>query len=326
MERRPILRTLPLLLPAAALLLSGCVTIQLLDGRGKELIETTVHGDAGPKILLVQIDGVISETAPEPVFLLGTEDSTVARMREDLTRAREDASIAALLLRIDSPGGTATASDIIYSELVRYKRETGVPIVAQLMGTATSGGYYVAMAADRVIAHPTTVTGSIGVIFSGVNVAGLMEKLGVEDQTITSGEHKDTGTPLRRMTDEERAQIQSVLDDLHARFEQVVVQGRSGLDAKEVRTLADGRVFSASQAEASGLIDEIGDLEEAVARAEGLAGIPSSRVVTYHRPREWQNNLYTGPAVPATVKLDLGLPPWATSGPRFLYLWSPAAR
>ena len=153
----------------------------------------------------------------------------MSRVREQLDRARDDPEVRALLLRINSPGGTATASDLVYGEILRFKRERGVPVVAQLMGLATSGGYYVAMAADVVVAHPTTVTGSIGVRFVSVSLAGLMEKVGIEDQTLVAGSHKDAGSPLRRLTREERAHLQSVLDDLHSRFEQVVAAGRPNL-------------------------------------------------------------------------------------------------
>ena len=131
------------------------------------------------------------------------------------------------------------------------------------MGMATSGGYYVAMSADAVVAYPTTITGSIGVIFTSVNLAGLMEKIGVEDQTITAGRHKDAGSPLRRMTGEERRHIQRVLDDLHARFVEVVASGRPALAPDALRALSDGRIFSAREAREAGLVDRIGDLEDA---------------------------------------------------------------
>ena len=305
---------------------SGCVSIHLLGGSRRPLVESVVHGETGPKILLLDIEGMINE-APERSWLgLRRGESTVSRVREQLDRAREDSAVRALLLRINSPGGTATASDIAYREILDFKRERDVPVVAQLMGIATSGGYYVAMAADRVIAHPTTVTGSIGVRFASVNVVGLMQKLGIEDQTLTAGEHKGAGSPLRRMTAAERAQIQSILDDMHERFKGVVAAGRGGLDAEQIDELADGRVFSAPQAEALGLVDGIGYLDDAVAECEQLAGLAASRVVTYHRPREWKQNLYTGPLVPVRVKLELASPLPEIPRPGFLYLWAPGVR
>ena len=210
-------------------------------------------------------------------------------------------------------------------ELVEFKRSQGIPVVAQLMGTATSGGYYVAMPADRVIANPTTVTGSIGVLFSGINVAGLMHKLGIEDQTLTSGEYKDAGSPLRAMTGVEREQIQSVLDDLHARFKAVVNQGRPNLSAEQVDALAEGAIYSADQALENGLVDAIGYLEQAVAEAERRAGLKDSRVITYHRSREWKRNLYTRSAIPEKLTLDWGAPFPELRSPGFHYLWLPGS-
>ena len=305
---------------------AGCISIHFLDGGPQPLVESVVHGTSGPKILLLDIEGMISEAAEARGFLTPQGESTVSRVREQLDRAREDSGVRALLIRINSPGGTATASDVVYRELLDFKRERGIPVVAQLMGLATSGGYYVAMASDRIFAHPTTVTGSIGVRFSGVNVSGLMDKLGIEDQTITAGEFKDAGSPLRAMAAEERAQIQSILDDLHDRFKAVVAAGRSALDAERIQILADGRIFSAVQAQANGLVDEVGYLQDAVAEIERRAGLESSRVVTYHRPTEWRQNLYTRPPVPPRLRLELVSPFLEFPRPGFLYLWAPGVR
>jgi len=308
---------------ALALAATACITVNLPGVRLEPLVETVVAGERGPKILLLEIDGVIRE-APEAAGFLGTTtEGTVARVREELDRARADDEVRALLLRINSPGGTVTGSDVIHREIRRFKEERGLPVVAQLMGLATSGGYYVALAADRIQAQPTTVTGSIGVIFTSVNVAGLMEKIGVEDQTLTSGEQKGTGSILRRMRPEERAHLQSVLDDLYERFLATVREGRPDLGAEDVQRVADGRIFSASQALELGLVDGVGFLEDAVDEAERRAGLETSRVVTYHRPREYESNLYTRPAAPRAPDLRV-LPAWLEPrGPSFLYLWAP---
>jgi protease-4 len=294
----------------------------MLGGVPGPLEESRVFGDGRDKILLLDVDGVISE-APGSSTLFREEESTVARVREQLDHARADGGIRALVLRIDSPGGTATASDLVYREVLEFKRERGVPVVAQLMGTATSGGYYVAMAADRVIAHPTTVTGSIGVRFSGINLVGLMEKLGIEDQTLTAGRYKDAGSPLRRMTDVERAQIQSVLDDLHTRFKAVVASNRTKLDSDRLNGLAQGSVYSANQALSNGLVDQVGYLEDSVAEAERRAGLRSSQVITYHRSQEWKQNLYNQSRIPSKITLEMGAPLPTLPTPGFLYLWMP---
>jgi protease-4 len=272
---------------------TGCISIDVLGGgAGAPLVESVVQGSEGPKILLLDIDGVISGAVPASSLLGFRTTSMVERVRETLDRAAEDEDVRAVLLRIDSPGGTATASEQIYTEVIRFKERADVPVVAQMLTTAASGGYYIAMAADTVQAHPTTVTGSIGVIFTSVNFAGLMEKLGVEDQTITGGKFKDAGSPFRRLTTEERGQLQTIVDDLHDRFRDIVAVGRPKLSLEEVTALANGRIYSAPQALENGLVDRIGTLAEAVGLIEDELGVSASRVVAYHRPNEQRRNIY----------------------------------
>lgn len=308
---------------ALAPLVTACISLELPGGVPQPLVETTVFGESGPKILMLQIDGMLSDE-PESTWYGMRRESPVARMREELDRARRDPSISALLLRIDTPGGTVTASDLLYEEIMRFKRERHLPVVAQLMGIATSGGYYVAMSADTVVAHPTTVTGSIGVLFAGVNLSGLMQKLGVADQTLVSGPYKDAGSPLRPMRPEERAQIQSVIDDMYQRFLEVVRLGRPQLDAAQIERLADGRIYSAPQALANGLVDKVGDVEESVAIARSRAGLAEARVVTYHRPREFRKNLFTAHAAAEPPQVEWPLPRFQLPQPAFLYLWAPS--
>lgn len=306
-----------------ALLTLGCITINLPSGEIEPLAETVIDGEGDAKVLMLEVDGVITETSDVADFFGTVSEGMVGRVREELDRARSDDQVKALVVRINSPGGTVTGSDLLYDEIRRFKQERKVPVVAQLMGTAASGGYYVALAADEIHAERTTVTGSIGVIFSGFNLAGLMEKLGIENQTITSGNFKDAGTILRRMRPEERAQLQSVIDDLYTRFVEVVKAGRTKLTVEQIRALADGRIFSATQAVQAGLVDEIGSLDASLRRARELAGLSSARIVTYHRPREYTNNYYTRAPHRRDALLDLwpdGLP---VQGPAFLYLWAP---
>jgi protease-4 len=272
---------------------AGCISVSLLGvSADAPLEQSVVSGIDGPKLLLLEIDGLISGSEAEAAFLdLGTT-SMVARVREVLDEAREDQEIRGVLLRIDSPGGTATASDQIYAEIERFKNERKVPVVAQLLGTAASGGYYVAMSADMVQAHRTTVVGSIGVIFTSVNFAGLMDKLGIEDQTVMAGEYKDIGSPFRPLTSEERTQLQSIVDDLHARFREVVERGRPGLSAEEVVRLANGSIYSAPQALENGLVDRVGSLNEAVDELARRVGASQVRVVAYQRPGVARRNIY----------------------------------
>ena len=337
-RRRPgsrSFRTLTALSLAAVLALAstGCVSLDILSlGPDGPPEQSVVAGAAGPKVLLLEIDGVING-ADTPSFL-GSTPSTIARVRTVLDLARQDPEIKGVLLRIDSPGGTATASEQVYTEILRFKKEKGVPVVAQLLTTAASGGYYIAMAADEVQAHPTTVVGSIGVIFTSMNFAGLMEKLGIEDQTITGGEFKDIGSPFRPLTAVERAQLQSIVDDLHARFREVVDRGRPELDAEQVAALANGRIYSAPQALENGLVDRVGAMADAVGLLSDRMGAPRVRVVAYHRPNRARSNYYmqapgrsAGPSLAGAQPLDA-----ATMGqtlapllarPGFHYLWWP---
>jgi protease-4 len=306
-----------------AVTFSGCITIDIPGSKPGKLREAVVEGEGRSKIALIEIEGVLREVAMPTRFGLGEHESPVARVRAQLDKAAGDDAVKAVVLRIHSPGGTATASDIIHGEIQRFKAKKPVPVVAQLMGIATSGAYYAAMAADSVYAQPTTVTGSIGVIFTGVNVSGFMEKLGLADQTITTGPYKDVGSPLRRMTPEERALVQSVINDLYQRFVEVVETGRPQLAPGRVAELADGRIYSAPQALANGLIDGISDLPSTINEVRRRSGLEEARVVTYHRRREWRENLYTLPPGVGTPALDpinlLDLLPT----PTFAYLWWP---
>ena len=327
-------RSFPARLAALALLLAssllGCIQIELFGGGRGNFVETVVHvqGEQGPgaaRFLLVEVDGIIH--LGDQSSFLGTRESTVARIREQLDVARRDASLRGVLLRIDSPGGGATASDVIYAELLRFKRDRAIPVVAHFLGMAASGGYYVAMAADELVAEPTTVTGSIGVIFAGVNVSGLMKRWGIEDQTLTAGRYKDAGSMLRPQTPEDREILQSVVDDLYERFRAVVERGRPNLDREQVDRLADGRLYSAQQALENGLVDRVGDIEEAVDRLQERAGVSGSVVVSYHRSREWRRNLYTRSRDGETGLEQRETPPLLLEGlaPGFLYLWPGAS-
>jgi protease-4 len=312
---------------AALLLLgaSGCSVNLGAFGPLQPLDETVVVGESGPKVVLLELEGVLTEDAPRSPFGLD-RPGVLSLTREILDRAAEDDDVAALLLRINSPGGTVSASEALHHEVARWREETGRPVVAFFQGTATSGGYYVAMTADTLIAQPGTVTGSIGVVMLNLNLAGLLEKVGVEDRTFKSGDFKDTGSPLREMRSEERELLQTVVDDLHARFREVVLAGRPELTPERLGPLADGRIFTARQAAEAGLIDRVGYLEDAIDALEDRLGVEESRLVVYHRPSEYRSNAFSRPVAPAPLVdvdvLSLGA---ATLPAGFYYLWPPAA-
>jgi len=321
-------RPIALVVAALAPFATGCFVslgnVALLDHE-RPLEETTVEGEGRDKVLLVDVSEVITDTPTKRAFGLVEEESTLARIQSELKRAADDEHVRALVLRINSPGGGATASDQIYSEIVRFKRERKIPVVAALGDLAASGGYYVACAGDRIVAHPTTVTGSIGVILMNLNLEGLLGKVGVRNETYKAGAHKDLLSPFRGATPEEQRIIQSVLDTMHARFIAVVRESRPGLDPARVPELTDGRIFDAPQAVAAGLVDEIGDLRRAIALAERAAGVEKAQVVMYHRAAETRENIYSAanglPAQVNVMPIDLGM--LAERGPRFMYLWAP---
>ena len=198
------------------------------------------------------------------LFPFQQEASIVSRVREELKKAVQDKRVKGLIMRVNSPGGTVTSSDIIYREINRFKAERKIPVIACVMELAASGGYYVSLAADTIVVHPTSVIGSIGVIALKFNAKGLMEKIGVEDETIKAGDKKDLWSPFRPNTKEEREILQNMLDNFHERFMKIVTEGRKELSLEQVRVLADGRVFTAEQAVREKLIDEIGYLDDAI--------------------------------------------------------------
>jgi protease-4 len=318
-----------LLLVGLALSTSGCFVtlgnpLSALGG-DRPLEETKVEGEGRAKILLVDISRVITDTPTRHAFGLVEEESTLARVQSELAKADDDPRVKAIVLRINSPGGGVTASDQIYSEIVRFKERHQTPVIAALGDLAASGGYYVACSADRIVASPTTVTGSIGVILTSLNVEGLLDKIGVRNQTFKAGEHKDLLSPFRGATPEERRIVQSILDGLHARFVSVVRRGRPRLDQSRLPQLTDGRIFDAPQALDAGLVDQVGDLRTAIDAAKAAAHLEQARVVMYHRTGETRENIYSStPGTPAQVNLlpvDLGA--LAEGGPRFMYLWGP---
>ncbi len=311
-----------------AAFVSGCYVNVAPDlgsfGRISPLQQVVVLGDGdGPRLALLEIDGVISEASPQNPF--GIErPSMLATAREVLRRAAEDDENAGLLLRIHSPGGTVTASETLHHLVHAYKKETGRPVVAYLQGIATSGGYYTAVASDEVVAHPVAITGSIGVIMTGVNLSGLLDRFGIADQTFTSGPYKDSGSMLRTMRDDERVYLQGVIDELERSFIEAVDAGRPALDIESIEKLADGRIYTARTALDLGLVDSIGHLEDAVRALEKRAEISDSSVVMYRRASEYRDNVYSGVDIPIHVDIDVLSFDRRRLAPGFYYLWAPA--
>ena len=211
----------------------------------------------GGRIALLEVDGVIAD---DEQFL------------RDVRRLREDPSVRGWVVSINSPGGVVAPSQSIFSTLRRIRAEDDVPVVATIGSVGASGGYYVALGADSILALPGSITGSIGVIMEYPNVSGLMEKVGVQMEIVKGGMQKDLGSPFRDMEADDRAILNALVEDVHAQFIEVVAEARD-LPLEEVRTLADGRILSGRQAHALGLVDRLGNLEEALELAGEMAGL-----------------------------------------------------
>jgi len=310
--------------------LSACITINPLGSGGDDnLRETTIEGDGAAKVLWLPISGFISDTPSARAFGLVQHPSTLATIDRALDKAEDDDAIKAVVLRINSPGGTVSAADEIYARIRAYRQKTGVPVIASLAGVAASGGYYVAMAADPVIAQPTTITGSIGVIILGVNAAGLMDKLGLADQTVTSGVHKDIMSPLRAARPDEQAIVQRVVDSLYARFVEVVETGRPQLDRSHFDDITDGRIFAANDALRLGMVDRIGHLADVIALARNSAGDNDARIIRYYQGGHAPSSLFADTRVgpdgfgvrAAGIPIDVAGA--GSKGAEPLYLWQP---
>lgn len=230
---------------------------------------------------VVELYGAISQGSSSRSWERGSQQ--IAKKIASLAAEKE---VKAIVLDINSPGGSVGAVQEIYSAVLRAKAAHKKPFIARFGEVSASGGYYVASACDLIVAHPGTITGSIGVIFSVTNLEGLMKKVGFRSEAVKSGKHKDMGSPFREMTAEERRLLQDMIDDSYGQFVAAVAQGRK-MPEDKVRQLADGRIFTGRQAADAGLVDKLGDLQEALDAAGELGGIGKNpRVVRESAPLE----------------------------------------
>lgn len=313
------------LIAAMPLFWNGCayVSLSLLPEPGP-LREKVVDGEGDAKIILLDVTGIISDEKKRCMGLR-QDTSMVDEFREALKKAAKDRKIRGLVVRVNTPGGTVTASDILRHEILEYKRKTGVRVVACMMDVAASGGYYIATAADEIVAHPTTITGSIGVIAMKFNVQGLFGKIGVEAEAVKSGDKKDLLSPFRPATEEEKKIVQAVIDQLHGRFVDVIVEGRKPLSRDDVVKLADGRIYTAPQALEFRLIDRVAYLDGAIEGLKSALNLKKASVVVYHRSGAYKGSIYSEAGGNTTVVnlLPQDLESLLPSGMRFMYLWAP---
>lgn len=320
-----------LILTATALLTGGCGTgafqIEMVP-RNPKLTETRLHREKGAfisdKILVIDVDGVIANSA-QGGFMQAGQNPTAAFL-EKLDKAANDDSIKAVIVRLNTPGGSVSATDIMYHALLEYKRKTGNPVIAFMLDIAASGGYYLACGCDGIIAMPTTVTGSIGTIMQTVSVEGTMEKIGVKAVAVKSGKMKDIASPLHDLRDDEKAVLQGVIDHLYEMFLDIVEQGRPGIGRDKLRKLADGRIYTAQQAKEANLVDRIGYAEDAVQWAKEVAGVEKAHTVIYHLASQKKPNIYAPTMQTGGIEplVNIDLPDWLDgSSAKFLYLWQP---
>jgi protease-4 len=317
-----------IMLTLAGLTLAACTANVHLDFLGQENLAEVVlvQSAAKEKILVLDVEGMISSLSGTGV--LAREGDVLSRVYYRLERAAADPLVKGIILRLETPGGEVTASDILYHEVLRFKERTRLPVVGLMMSVAASGGYYIASACDAVLAHPSTLTGSIGVISIFPSVESLFDKIGVKMTVIKSGGMKDSGSPFRTMTDEEKGTFQAIIDEYYESFLAAVVKGRNGrLSAEELRPLADGRVFTAKQALKVKLIDDIGYFDDALKKALSLASLREAKVVAYTYYPKSKTNIYaSAPADPAVLEkrgLESWLPQLKTG---FYYLWLPDSK
>jgi protease-4 len=328
-----------LILLPAALLLPACapkVQIDVGVGRGTErkLVASPVFADKEPgtaKVAMIDVRGLLADAERPDLF--GQGINPVDRFVTQLTLAERDPEISAIIIRITSPGGTVTASDIMYRELRRFEQETRKPVVASLGEVAASGGYYLAIGADRIVAEPTSITGSIGVIMPTINFSEGLNRIGIHSRSVKSAANKDLANPLEPMRDEQYAVIQGLVDQYFARFRALVLERRH-IKPEDVSTCTDGRVFSGEEAAKLGLVDQVGGVRDAFEAAKKLAGLSAATLVKYADKDHPARSIYALSDAPQpqaqksglNVHLDFPGPMGqisATETSGIYYLWMP---
>ena len=295
MNNRPLLKGVIIFFTVLLLFFAGIYALTVFTEGGGPV--------SGDRIAVVRIEGVI----------LDATDTL-----DELKKYKDNPSVKAILIRINSPGGAVVPSQEIYEEIQKIRKENGKKIIISMGTLAASGGYYIASASDRIIANPGTLTGSIGVIMELMNVEGLFKKVGVESMVIKSGLRKDVGSPFRSMTPEEKEYLQKVMDDVHFQFIDAVAKGR-GMTVDAVRLLADGRVFTGRQALENNLVDELGDFEDALHAAGKMVGIKGEPKTIETKKRFSLSDLLKGQFLDTSRLMNLA----PKGAPGLNYLWMP---
>ncbi|MDA8059359.1 MAG: signal peptide peptidase SppA [Nitrospiraceae bacterium] len=304
---------------------TSCITVNLLP-QSNGLTEEIVSGKGSPdKLLLIPIDGFIGDRAQKGIPFLGGREDTVTATRSMLKKAEHDPSVRGVIFLIDSPGGSVTASDRIYHMIRSFRQRHPIPVFALVEDIGASGAYYIAMGADEVWVHPTSIVGSIGVVVFNVGVTGLMKKIGVTDRSITSGDEKEMGSPFRHMSSKDQQIFQDLVGDLYGQFLGVVSKSRQ-IAPEQLKPIADGRVYTAKQAIKLHLVDRIGYREDLVTHLERVMHVSKFELVRYREPFLSGTGLFgeSSPVGSPVADPSLLIPALKKLGPTPLYFWSPS--
>lgn len=269
---------------ASTLLSAACTPLTVsftLFAKDKKLVESVVEPEPGAvwKVCVIDVSGLIVDAALPGLLGPGANpvDEAVAR----LEMARADEGVKAVVLRINSPGGSVTGSDVLFREIRRFRELSGKPVVVSMAEVAASGGYYIALAADRIYANPTTITGSIGVIVPTINFSDGLGRIGIVARSVKSGLNKDIANSLEPMKESHYKVLQGLVDEYYAAFRQQVKDRRPNVDLARFDESTDGRIMSGREAKSRGLVDELGGIREAFQGAKELAGLKAAKLVKY---------------------------------------------
>ncbi|WP_435010542.1 S49 family peptidase [Tundrisphaera lichenicola] len=288
------------------------------------VVRPSHSGSNGLRIGLIDVDGLLVNQNLTGLYSVG--ENPVSSFREKLEAAANDPGVRALVVRINSPGGGVTASDIMADELRRFREESGKPVVCCLMDVATSGAYYLAVGGDRVVGLPTGLTGSIGALINHYNLQDAMAQLNLSSDPIKSGDKLDMGSVTAPLDEETRELLQELSDGFRTRFRDRVASRRPAITAVDWKTIDDGRVVSNPKALAFHMIDQLGYVHEAIAEAERLGQAPGSEVVIFQRPGYPTRSIYS---ITPNAPIQGDIVPFSYPGldrskaPTFLYLWQP---
>lgn len=282
----------------------GCMPrVNILSGGNKPFEESYIQKGSSEKILVIPITGFISNKPKR--FLFESQPGLLAMVKASLNKAANDKNIKGIILKINSPGGSGCISDIIYNEILEFKKKTGIKVVALFMDTAASGAYYIALASDCIIAHPTTITGSIGAVVVNVEAYSFLDKLGISVNVTKSGRNKDTGSPFRPPTDEDNKIVQKIINSLAARFHELVWENRNIISEKDKNLIKTARIFTAQEALDLHLIDKIGYFNDCVKKSKEIFKTGENpSIITYKSSPSFNENIYNNMSFGSKINIS----------------------